>query len=62
MSLLNSRFVLPPPIVLTQVPAMFGAGVQYFTQPTDDCSCGASKTVCRLGTSESTGPQAADSL
>lgn len=61
MSLLNSRFVLPSPIVLTQVPAMFGAGIQYYTQPTDDCSCGASKTVCPP-INESTAPQVADRL
>lgn len=46
MSLLNSRFILPAPIVLTNVPSMYGVGVQYYTQPSDDCSCGASKTVC----------------
>jgi hypothetical protein len=51
MSLLNSRFVLPSPIVLTQVPAVFSAGIQYYTQPSDDCSCGASKTVCPRGES-----------
>lgn len=47
MSLLNSLFTLPSPIVLAHVPSTYGVGIQYFTQPTDDCSCGASKTVCK---------------
>jgi hypothetical protein len=46
MSLMNSCFVLPPLVVLAQVPSNFGVGMQYYTQPSDDCSCGASKNVC----------------
>jgi hypothetical protein len=46
MSLLNSRFTLPSPIVLSHVPSTYGVGIQYASQPSDDCSCGASKTVC----------------
>jgi len=46
MLLLNTSFTLPPPIVLTHVPSIYGVGIQFYTQPSDDCSCGASKTVC----------------
>lgn len=53
MSLLNSHFILPSPIVLSDVPRAYGVGNQYYTQPTDDCSCGASKSVCSPDSQES---------